>query len=163
MRFRPCIDLHRGVVKQMVGNTLGDRDPVTNFESRRSSAYFAELYRNDGLVGGHLIMLGPGNNASAARALEAYPKGLQIGGGMRADNAPRWLGLGASAVIITSYLFHDGRLQRHRLEDLLEATGPDRLVIDLSCAWRDGRYFAMTDRWKNFTHFDRWPVAAASS
>ena len=155
MRFRPCIDLHRGVVKQIVGSTLGDRgDPVTHFESSRSSAYFAELYRNDGLLGGHLIRLGPGNDAAAARALEAYPKGLQIGGGIRADNAPRWLRLGASAVIATSYLFHDGRLQRHRLEDLLEATGPDRLVIDLSCARRDGRYFAMTDRWKNFTHFE---------
>ena len=99
-------------------------------------------------------MLGPGNDAAAARALEAYPRGLQIGGGIRADNAPRWLELGASAVIVTSYLFHDGRLRRQRLEDLLEATGTDRLVIDLSCARRDGRYFAMTDHWKNFTHFE---------
>lgn len=155
MRFRPCIDLHRGVVKQIVGNTLGDRgNTVTHFESRRSSAYFAELYRKDRLVGGHLIMLGPGNNAAAARALKAYPGGLQVGGGMRADNVRHWLGLGASAVIVTSYLFQEGRLQRHRLEDLLEATGPGQLVIDLSCAKRDGRYFAMTDRWRNLTHFE---------
>ena len=155
MRFRPCIDLHRGVVKQIVGSTLDDRgDPVTHFESHRSSAYFAELYRKDGLDGGHMIMLGPGNKAAAAGALKAYPKGLRIGGGMRADNAQEWLGLGASAVIATSYLFEEGRLQRHRLEGLLEATGRGQLVIDLSCAKRDGRYFAMTDRWKSFTHFE---------
>ena len=155
MRFRPCIDLHRGVVKQIVGSTLDDRgDPVTHFESRRSSAYFAELYRRDGLDGGHLIMLGPGNDAAAARALEAYPMGLQVGGGMRADNAREWLDLGASAVIVTSYLFQEGRLQRHRLDGLLEATGPGQLVIDLSCAQRDGRYFAMADRWKGSTHFE---------
>ena len=155
MRFRPCIDLHRGVVKQIVGATLGDRgDPVTHFESHRSSAYFAELYRKDGLDGGHLIMLGPGNDTAAARALEAYPQGLQVGGGMSPDNAGQWLRRGAAAIIVTSYLFEDGCLRRHRLERILEATGRDHLVIDLSCAKREGRYFAMTERWQRFTHLE---------
>ncbi len=155
MRFRPCIDLHRGVVKQIVGTTLGDgSDPVTHFESNRSPAYFAELYRNDGLDGGHLIMLGPGSDAAAASALDAYPQGLQVGGGMRPDNAGEWLRRGAAAIIVTSYLFKIGRLHHHRLERLLEATGRDQLVIDLSCAKREGRYFAMTRRWQNFTHFE---------
>lgn len=155
MRFRPCIDLHEGVVKQIVGATLRDGDPAprTNFTAQLPPAYYAELYCRDGLTGGHVIMLGPGNEAAATEALAAYPGGLQLGGGMRPDNAGAWIGRGAAAVIVTSYVFGEGRLERQRLEEMVAATGPDRLVLDLSCA-RDGdRYVVAADRWQRLTDF----------
>ncbi len=155
MRFRPCIDLHQGVVKQIVGATLREGDePDTNFAAQRPASYFAELYRGDGLEGGHVIKLGPGNEEAAREALAAFPGGMHIGGGIDAENGQEWLGRGAAAVIVTSYVFKDGRLHRDHLERMVEAVGAERLVLDLSCARRDGRYVVATDRWQKFTDFE---------
>ena len=155
MRFRPCIDLHDGVVKQIVGATLrdGGAAPSTNFAAQLPPAYYAEMYCRDGLPGGHVIMLGPGNEAAAAEALAAYPGGLHLGGGITPDNAPQWLARGAGAVIVTSYVFREGRLDRARLDQMVEAVGPERLVLDLSCARQGDRYAVATDRWQHLTDF----------
>src|ERR1041385_250076 len=151
--FRPCIDLHEGQVKQIVGGTLGG-DPArlqTNFVSARPAAWYAELYRRDGLAGGHIIQLGPGNEAAARAALQAYPGGLHLGGGVNLDNARDWLEAGASHVIVTSWIFREGRLDTERLRALVSAAGKDRIVLDLSCRRRDGAYWVVTDRWQKFT------------
>ena len=150
--FRPCIDLHEGKVKQIVGGTLAADEALrTNFVSDRPASWYARLYKGDGLKGGHVIMLGPGNESQAREALVAYPGGLQIGGGINIDNATSWLDAGASHVIVTSWVFHEGRIDRARLNDLVQRIGRDRLVLDLSCKRRGGDYFVVTDRWKNFT------------
>jgi phosphoribosylformimino-5-aminoimidazole carboxamide ribotide isomerase len=151
--FRPCIDLHEGKVKQIVGGTLADDDapPRTNFVSDRPSAYYAELYRKDGLKGGHVIMLGPGNDEAARAALRAYPGGLQIGGGINLDNAASYLDDGASHVIVTSWVFREGTVDWDRLNSLVNALGKERLVIDLSCRRRGRDHFVVTDRWQKFT------------
>jgi len=154
MKFRPCIDLHKGRVKQIVGSTLSDDGPenlATNFSSDKPSSYYAGMYREDGLSGGHVIMLGPGNEEAAAQALRAFPGGLQVGGGITAANAAHWLDLGASAVIVTSHVFRDGRVHEDRLEELMRAVGRERLVIDLSCRKKGDDYFVVTDRWQKFT------------
>lgn len=157
MRFRPCIDLHENKVKQIVGSTLTDAGAgTTNFVSDRGADYYAGLYRDDDLRGGHVIMLGPGNEPSALAALKAWPGGLQLGGGITAENAPRYLDAGAGAVIVTGYVFSGGELDMERLEKLHRAVGRERLVLDLSCKKReDGSYYIMTDRWTRFT---RLPV-----
>tara|TARA_Y100001934_G_scaffold61164_1_gene75743 strand:+ start:4896 stop:5660 length:765 start_codon:yes stop_codon:yes gene_type:complete len=154
--FRPCIDLHEGKVKQIVGGSLRDDGEGlrTNFVADRSPAWFAGRYRDDGLKGGHVIKLGPGNEDAAIKALAAYPGGLQIGGGINLDNAARWLDRGASHVIVTSWVFREGRIDLDRVESLLKAVGRERLVLDLSCRKRDGRYCVVTDRWQNFTDFE---------
>jgi phosphoribosylformimino-5-aminoimidazole carboxamide ribotide isomerase len=150
--FRPCIDLHEGRVKQIVGGSLdGPGGLRTNFEADHDAAWFARRYRDDGLAGGHVIMLGPGNEAAAAAALAAYPGGLQVGGGITADNAAAWLDRGASHVIVTSWLFPAGRLDDDRLAALVRAVGRDRLVLDLSCRRIDDRYVVMADRWRTAT------------
>lgn len=151
--FRPCIDLHEGKVKQIVGGTLESNAQAlrTNFVSERSSRWFADLYRRDGLKGGHVIMLGPGNESAALEAIQAYPGGLQVGGGISLDNASAFLDAGASHVIVTSWIFREGRIEWDRLDHLVRKIGRERLVIDLSCRLRDGQYFVVTDRWKNFT------------
>ena len=151
--FRPCIDLHNGQVKQIVGGTLTDDGGSlkTNFVSERSSAWYAELYRKDGLKGGHVIQLGSGNEQAAREALAAYPEGLQIGGGIHADNALDFLEAGASHVIVTSWIFEGPILRRDRLDALTETVGTDRLVLDLSCRLRDGSYYVVTNRWQTFT------------
>jgi phosphoribosylformimino-5-aminoimidazole carboxamide ribotide isomerase len=155
MRFRPCIDLHQGVVKQIVGATLSDKDaPQTNFTASQAPSHFAQIYRRDGLEGGHVIMLGPGNCAAAAEALAAFPEGLQLGGGMTADNAESWLKQGAAGIIVTSYVFKEGRLLPDHLEKIAAVTGQSRLVLDLSCARRGGRYVVCTDRWQRDTDFE---------
>ncbi|WYD80702.1 MAG: phosphoribosylformimino-5-aminoimidazole carboxamide ribotide isomerase [Candidatus Electrothrix gigas] len=154
MRFRPCIDLHNGKVKQIVGSTLNDSDAAnlrTNFSSQFSSAHYARMYRQDNLLGGHVIMLGPGNEEAATEALQAWPGGLQVGGGITADNAERWLKRGASHVIITSYVFHDGQLDTGRLHRLCQRIGKERIVLDLSCRWKADGYYVVTDRWQKFT------------
>ncbi|MEW6219398.1 MAG: phosphoribosylformimino-5-aminoimidazole carboxamide ribotide isomerase [Thermodesulfobacteriota bacterium] len=155
MRFRPCIDLHQGQVKQIVGSTLADDDPgrlTTNFASGQPAAFYADLYRRDDLPGGHVIMLGPGNETAARQALAAYPGGLQIGGGITAANAGTWLDAGAAAVIVTSFVFRDGQILYDHLAALTRAVGRERLVIDLSCRkGADGRYSVVTDRWQRFT------------
>jgi phosphoribosylformimino-5-aminoimidazole carboxamide ribotide isomerase len=150
--FRPCIDLHEGKVKQIVGGSLGESSALrTNFVSDRSAAWFAELYRRDGLAGGHVIMLGPGNETEAHAALAAFPGGLQIGGGVNAQNARGWLDAGASHVIVTSWVFREGRVDWERLGELVKAAGKNRLVLDLSCRKRGENYFVVTDRWQKFT------------
>jgi phosphoribosylformimino-5-aminoimidazole carboxamide ribotide isomerase len=151
--FRPCIDLHEGKVKQIIGGSLGETGGSlrTNFVSDKSAAWFAELYRRDELTGGHVIMLGPGNETEARAALAAYPGGLQIGGGVNAANARSWLEAGASHVIVTSWVFREGHVDWDRLAELMTVVGKDRLVIDLSCRVKDGNYFVVTDRWQKFT------------
>ena len=151
--FRPCIDLHEGKVKQIVGGTLGG-DPgrlQTNYVSDRPAAWYAELYKRDGLNGGHVIMLGPGNELEARVALQAYPGGLQVGGGINIDNACGWLEAGASHVIVTSWVFRGGQVDWERLSQLVGAIGKQRLVLDLSCRRRGDAYFVVTDRWQKFT------------
>ncbi len=154
MKFRPCIDLHDGVVKQILGSTLSDDNPggvTTNFVADKSPAWFAKLYRNDNLTGGHIIKLGPGNDNAAKEALAAWPGGMQVGGGITAANAKIWLDAGASHVIVTSYVFKDGQVNIPRLEKLVKAVGRKRLVLDLSCRKKGGDYYIVTDRWQKFT------------
>jgi phosphoribosylformimino-5-aminoimidazole carboxamide ribotide isomerase len=151
--FRPCIDLHEGKVKQIVGGTLS-ADPAslrTNFVAERPASWYAQLYRKDGLKGGHVIMLGPGNDTAAKEALATYPGGLQVGGGIRLDNASEYLRAGASHVIVTSWVFREGQLDQDRLSALVERVGKEHLVLDLSCRKRDDAYFVVTDRWQKFT------------
>lgn len=156
MKFRPCIDLHEGKVKQIVGSTLGytDQSVIENFTSTQDSTYYAQLFQQDQLTGGHVIMLGPGNEDAAIRALSAYPNGLQIGGGITADNAKKYIDAGASHVIVTSFIFHDGSLHKERLLQLVDAVGKDHIVIDLSCRARDGKWFVVTDKWTKFSDFE---------
>jgi phosphoribosylformimino-5-aminoimidazole carboxamide ribotide isomerase len=151
--FRPCIDLHEGKVKQIVGGTLGAEPErlQTNFVSDRPAAWYAALYKRDGLKGGHVIMLGPGNETEARAALRAYPGGLQVGGGVTLDNAPAWLEAGASHVIVTSWVFRGGQVDWARLAELVGAIGKARLVLDLSCRRRGEDYLVVTDRWQRFT------------
>lgn len=149
--FRPCIDLHEGKVKQIVGGTLGEEGAQTNFVSDRPAAWFAELYKKDNLRGGHVIMLGPNNDEQARAALAAFPGGLHIGGGINLANARGWLEAGASHVIVTSWIFREGRVDWARLADLAKSIGHARLVLDLSCRKRGDDYFVVTDRWQKFT------------
>jgi phosphoribosylformimino-5-aminoimidazole carboxamide ribotide isomerase len=154
MKFRPCIDLHNGRVKQIVGSTLHDGDSTqlkTNFVADVSSAHFAEMYRRDNLTGGHVIKLGAGNEEAAKEALQAWPGGMQIGGGISLDNACDWLDYGASHIIVTSCVFKNGQVDFSYLGKLVERVGRRRLVLDLSCRKRDGRYYIVTDRWQKFT------------
>lgn len=151
--FRPCIDLHEGKVKQIVGGTLESegRELRTNFVADRPAAWFAELYRRDDLRGGHVIMLGAGNDNEARNALKAFPGGLQLGGGVNLDNARDWLEAEASHVIVTSWVFQEGKLDWARLKSLVAQIGRERLVLDLSCRKRGGDYFIVTNRWQKFT------------
>jgi phosphoribosylformimino-5-aminoimidazole carboxamide ribotide isomerase len=150
--FRPCIDLHGGLVKQIVGGSLDDSDsPTTNFVSDKDSAWFAQRYREDGLLGGHVIMLGPGNEQAAESALAAWPGGLQLGGGITAANAASWLERGADKVIVTSYLFTDKALDLDKVKAMAAAVGKARLVIDLSCRRTERGFFVATDRWQTIT------------
>ena len=134
-KFRPCIDLHDGKVKQIVGSSLSDSGSglKTNFETDMSAAAFAEMYKRDGVKGGHVIMLGKGNEAAAKAALAAYEGGLQVGGGISAANAKEYLDAGASHVIVTSWIFPNGELDHERLRILTNTIGKTRLVLDLSC------------------------------
>lgn len=151
--FRPCIDLHEGKVKQIVGGSLRDDGAGlrTNFVSERSAEWYADLYRRDGLKGGHVIQLGPGNDLAARQALAAYPGGLHLGGGVNLDNAVDWLEAGASHVIVTSWVFSGGCIAWDRLQALTQWIGKERLVLDLSCRKREGCYLVVTDRWQKFT------------
>lgn len=160
MEFRPCIDIHNGQVKQIVGGSLTDANnkAEVNFVSEQDAAFFAKMYRDAGLRGGHIILLNPKNSeyydqtkAQAIAALKAYPKGLQIGGGITPENAGEYLEAGADKVIVTSYVFYGGRIDYERLERLKEAVGKEQLVLDLSCKKADGQYKIVTDRWQKIT------------
>lgn len=153
-KFRPCIDLHDGKVKQIVGGTLRDEGagPDENFVSDRPPGWFAAKFRTDGLTGGHVIRLGPGNEAAAREALAAWPGGMQVGGGITADNAAEWIEAGASHVIVTSWLFDaDGRFQDERMRRLAGAVGAERIVIDLSCRRAGGGWRVAMNRWQTLT------------
>ena len=156
MQFRPCIDLHAGVVKQIVGSTLNQKHTavVENFIATEDSTYYANLFKQDQLVGGHVIMLGSGNEEAAIRALAAYPNGLQVGGGITAENAKKYIDAGASHIIVTSYIFHDGELDLPKLKALVEAIGKEHIVIDLSCRKKDGKWYVMTDKWVKWSSFE---------
>lgn len=160
MKFRPCIDLHQGKVKQIVGGTLENHSQtlVENFVSDQDSAYYATLFKNDQLTGGHVIMLGNGNETEAFKALQAYPNGLQVGGGITTENAAYYLEQGATHVIVTSYVFKDGKINFPNLKELVSEIGKEHLVLDLSCRAKDGTYYVVTDKWQNFSDFEINPT-----
>lgn len=153
-KFRPCIDLHEGRVKQIVGGTLdsGQQSLQTNFVSDQPPAYYAGFYRDDALLGGHVIMLGAGNEAAAKAALSAYPGGLQVGGGITPENASPWLEAGASHVIATSCLFDsEGHFQKNQLDRLVAELGREHLVVDLSCRRVGNAWVVAMNRWQTMT------------
>ncbi|MDG1312107.1 MAG: phosphoribosylformimino-5-aminoimidazole carboxamide ribotide isomerase [Porticoccaceae bacterium] len=149
--FRPCIDLHQGQVKQIVGGSLTDVGANTNFVSTHSAAYYADLYKQNQLTGGHVIALGPNNQQQVLEALGAYPKGMQFGGGVNLDNAASYLEAGASHIIVTSYLFENGQFSWPRLEAIKAAVGAEHLVLDLSCRKTEQGWMIATDRWQTIT------------
>ena len=160
MEFRPCIDIHNGKVKQIVGGSLLDEGnrAKENFVAEQDAAFFAKLYREQGLKGGHIILLNPvgseyyeATKAQAELALQAYPGGFQIGGGITAENAKGFLDLGASHVIVTSYVFKNGVISWENLEKIRNAAGKEHLVLDLSCRKQKDDYYIVTDRWQKFT------------
>lgn len=156
-RFRPCIDLHAGMVKQIVGGTLTDvgPGPVENFVAVHPPSWFAGKFRDDALAGGHVILLGQGNEAAAREALAAWPGGMQVGGGIDAGNARQWLDAGASHVIVTSAMFDaTGRFCVDRLAALVAAVGAGRLVIDLSCRRVSGGWRVAMNRWQTLTDLE---------
>lgn len=160
MRFRPCIDIHNGKVKQIVGGSLTDRNDYAkeNFVSEQTAAWYARLYQKDGLKGGHIILLNGADSpyyeetkTQALEALQAYPGGLQAGGGMTPENAEAFLDAGASQVIVTSYVFRNGQINEKNLENMLHTVGREKLVLDLSCRKKEDDYYIVTDRWQRFT------------
>ncbi len=160
MEFRPCIDIHNGKVKQIVGGSLRDAGDVAveNFVAEQDAAFFARLYQKRGIKGGHIILLNPAESeyyeatkAQAVQALKSYPGGMQVGGGICPDNAEFFLDAGASHVIVTSYVFQNGEIHYERLKRLSNIVGKERLVLDLSCRRRGKSYYIVTDRWQKFT------------
>lgn len=160
MQFRPCIDIHNGKVKQIVGGSLLDvgNQAEENFVATQDAAFYAKLYKESNIKGGHIILLNKAGTpfyeedvAQARGALLEYPKGLQIGGGITAENAKEFLDMGASHVIVTSYVFRDGVVDYDRLDALNQAVGRKHIVLDLSCRKKDGAYYIVTDRWQKFT------------
>ena len=161
MEFRPCIDIHNGCVKQIVGGSLKDEgnQASENFVSEQDAAFYAELYRKQGIRGGHVILLNKegseyyeATRQQAFGALRAYPGGLQIGGGIHPENAEEYLEAGASHVIVTSYVFRDGQMDREHLNRMVRTVGPEHLVLDLSCRRKGDQYYIVTDRWQKFTN-----------
>ena len=160
MRFRPCIDIHNGCVKQIVGGSLADKgnQAQDNFVSEQDGSYYGELYKSRGLTGGHIIILNPVGSEfyekdlqQAYSALSSFEGGLQIGGGINDKNAAGFLDKGASHVIVTSFVFRNGEIDEHNLTLMKNAVGKDRLVLDLSCRKRGEDYYIVTDRWQKFT------------
>ncbi len=151
MLFRPCIDLHGGKVKQIVGSTLETGSLRENFVSEKPPEYYARLFASLGLSGGHVVMLGPGNTEAALSALRAYPGGMSVGGGISEKNAALFLENGASQVIVTSALFPNSRLDMARAAQLSKAIGPDKLIFDLSCVSSEDGCRIACDRWRTVT------------
>lgn len=160
MEFRPCIDIHNGKVKQIVGGSLTDAGNLAeeNFVAKQDAAFYAKLYKSQGIRGGHVISLNARDSEyygktkeQAFAALSSYPGGLQAGGGITAENAAEYLDAGASHVIVTSYVFSDGRIQEKNLERIFQKVGKEHLVLDLSCRKKDDGYYIVTDRWQKFT------------
>ena len=166
MEFRPCIDIHNGKVKQIVGGSLKDKgnEALENFVSQQDGAFYANMYKQAGLKGGHIILLNPVGSEyyeadveQAKLALHAYPGGLQVGGGITDENAERFLKEGASHVVVTSFVFKDGKINYENLEKLVSAVGKEHLVLDLSCRRKqdehgEEQYYVVTDRWQKFTN-----------
>ena len=157
MRFRPCIDIHNGKVKQIVGGSLRDQGDQAreNYVSEKDAGWYARFYERDGLKGGHIILLNPetspcyeATRAQAFLALRETPGCFQAGGGIKPDNAQEFLDAGASHVIVTSYVFQGGRVRWENLEKMKAAVGKDRLVLDLSCRKKEDAYYIVTDRWQ---------------
>ena len=160
VKFRPCIDIHNGKVKQIVGGSLVDaqNQATENYTSTKSASWFANFYKRDNLTGGHIILLNSKDSEyfqatkdQGIEALRAYPGGLQIGGGITADNATEYIEAGASHVIVTSYIFDEGKFIESNLEKLANTVGKDKVVIDLSCRRRENKYLVVTHRWQRFT------------
>ena len=160
MEYRPCIDIHNGKVKQIVGSSLEDEGDIAseNCVSKRDADFFAEFYAKDGLKGGHVIMLNKQGSPyyettkqQALLALRSYPGGLQVGGGINSDNAMEFIKAGATHVIVTSYVFADGVVNYDNLKKLVDTVGKERIVLDVSCRKKDDDYYIVTDRWQNFT------------
>lgn len=154
MKFRPCIDLHQGSVKQIIGGTLDDSGAKENFISQHDADYYADLYKKHQLTGGHIIALGKGNDVQIEKALQAYPGGMQVGGGINGENAKAVIDKGATHVIVTSYIFNNGLLHMDHLEKIVAEVGKEHLVLDLSCRKKDGVYYVVTNRWQTFTDFE---------
>lgn len=163
MRFRPCIDIHNGKVKQIVGGSLMDQgnQAKENFVSGQDASFYAALYKEKNITGGHIILLNPESSEyyketkeQAMLALHTFPGGLQIGGGIRDDNAMEYLEAGASHVIVTSFVFKDGKIHYDNLKKLVEKVGKQHLVLDLSCRKRNDKYYIVTDRWQKFTEVE---------
>ncbi|KAF8165348.1 hypothetical protein B0H34DRAFT_649555 [Crassisporium funariophilum] len=155
--FRPCIDLHGGQVKQIVGGTLSDHTPETlktNFVAKQSAGEYARIYKQHNLEGGHVIKLGPGNDEAALEALSAWPDGLQVGGGINEKNAKYWIDAGASKVIVTSYLFPEGKFCLERLRTISSTVGKDRLVVDVSCRRRGSQWLVAMNKWQDITDME---------
>ena len=161
MKFRPCIDIHNGEVKQIVGGSLRDEGnhAITNFASQQNAGYYAEKYKKDGLAGGHIILLNAKDSEyyeatrqQALLALHTYPGGMQVGGGITADNAMQYIEAGASHVIVTSYAFVHGEIQWDNLKKLCDAVGREHIVLDVSCRKKGDTYYVVTDRWQTFTN-----------
>lgn len=150
-RFKGCIDIHSGQVKQIVGGTLTDQGADTNFVSSQTAGYYGKLYQSLNVYGTHVIKLGPGCDEAAIEALEAWPNHLQVGGGINLDNALEWIERGAAKVIVTSYLFPDAKLSMDRLKALADKVGKDRLVVDLSCRRKDDKWIVAMNRWQTLT------------
>ncbi len=160
MEFRPCIDIHNGKVKQIVGGSLKDAGNLAteNFVATQDAAFYAKLYKDAGIKGGHIILLNAvdseyyqATKEQALLALRNYPGGLQVGGGITPGNAKEFLDAGASHVIVTSYVFKDGRIHYERLMELVNAVGKEHLVLDISCKKTDKGYVVVTDRWQKMT------------
>lgn len=180
MRIRPCIDIHNGKVKQIVGGSLRDEsgkesvlkesvlkerlsgeNPLReNFVSQKDADVYAAIYRRAMLPGGHIILLNSVKEKEAYEAdlrqaflaLKEYPDGMQAGGGITPETAERFLEAGASHVIVTSYVFRDGELDRDHLDEMVRAVGKKHLVLDLSCRKQEnGSYVVVTDRWQKLT------------
>ncbi len=160
MEFRPCIDIHNGKVKQIVGGTLDDEANLAseNFVSKKDALFFADFYADEGLRGGHMIMLNPPDSPyyndtkkQAMAVLDKYPNTYQLGGGVNVDNALSYIEAGASHVIVTSYVFKDGKINYDNLKKLVDAVGKEHIVLDLSCRRKGDEYYVVTDRWQKFT------------
>ena len=152
-QFRPCIDLHSGSVKQIVGGSLSDTGAglKENFVSEKPAEYYANMYAEDKLQGGHVIMLGGGNEEAAKKSLQAFPRGLQVGGGINAENAKKWIDYGASHVIVTSYMFDGPVVSIKKIQELVDAVGKDNLILDLSCKRVGDGWTVAKDRWQTLT------------
>lgn len=163
MKFRPCIDIHNGKVKQIIGGTLADKNNSSNyadenFVSEYDAGFYAELYKKYNLAGGHIILLNSSDSefykqdiTQAEKALSVFPDGMQIGGGITAENANTFIDMGASHIIVTSYVFSDGQINYDNLEKLCLAVGKDKIVLDLSCRKKNDNYYIVTDRWQKYT------------